>query len=291
MRQTRATTDVAAVAAAAAARVAARAGLDVAELDDLPSIERASQLFADIWHTPGDRSQMPVSLMRALAHAGSYVAGASLSGTLVGAIVGFVGIHDARLVLHSHILGVVPAARGRSVGFALKLHQRAWALARHIDTIMWTFDPLVRRNAFFNLSKLGAIGSRYEANFYGAMDDEFNAADETDRLVAEWQLLEPGVVAAAEGRRGERDITPDAAGILLDVAADGSPLSRAADGDTLWCRIPEDVVALRRADPAVARRWRYALRDTLGAAVNDGYVASGMTLDGWYTLTPRGWPC
>ena len=49
-----------------------------------------------------------------------------------------------------------PEARGTGIGRAIKLHQREWAAANGIATIVWTFDPLVRRNAWFNIAVLGA---------------------------------------------------------------------------------------------------------------------------------------
>ena len=262
---------------------AAAAGIDIRVLDDLPGITASSNLFDTVWGGT-DNTIMPVNLMRALSTAGGYVAGATLDGNLVGAIIGFVGLHDRQVVLHSHILGVLPQTRGRSVGFALKQHQRAWCLARGITSMMWTFDPLVRRNAFFNLSKLAAIGARYEPNFYGEMPDGINAGDETDRMVVEWRLADPAVAAAAQGQRTQRLDAHNAA-VLLDVDNEGRPRTYDVHGDALRCRIPEDILTLRAERPELALRWRRALRDTLGAAVSDGYDAVDMDRAGWYLLT------
>ena len=74
------------------------------------------------------------------------------------------------------------------VGFALKQHQRAWGLDRDLSEMTWTFDPLVSRNARFNLTKLGAHASEYAVDFYGPMMGEMNANDQSDRLVAVWPL-------------------------------------------------------------------------------------------------------
>lgn len=266
----------------AADRAAAASGVQVTELTELPAINDAAALFDAVWDSA---DLMPSNLLRALSHAGNYLAGAHLDGRMVGAIIGFTGLHDGHLVLHSHILGVLEATRGRSVGFALKQHQRAWSLAHGIDRVMWTFDPLVRRNAFFNLSKLAAVGHRYEVNFYGAMPDAINAGDETDRLVALWRLDDPQVVAAADGA-AKAVLDLDAA-VLLDVGPDQAPVTYDASGDVLRCRVPDDIVALRSSDPAAAQSWRAALRGTLGAALADGYEATGMDRTGWYTLTRR----
>ena len=282
MSQTAPATDTANEAQRVADVAASRAAVEIRELHDLPDVQRASELFDAVWTDP-TQTIMPVNLVRALSAAGAYVAGAFLDGRMVGAIVGFVGLHHSTVVVHSHILGVLPETRGRSVGFALKQHQRAWCLARGITTVLWTFDPLVRRNAYFNLCKLGAAGDRYEPNFYGAMSDGINAGDETDRMVVAWRLLDPRVVAAAEGRGLEADDT-ETPTILLDDDGAGRPQLFSADADALRCRIPEDILQIRASDPALALQWRHALRDTLGAALGDGYAATGMDRAGWYIL-------
>ena len=267
----------------AAAAAAARADVTIRELTDLAGIEGASALFNQVWNDPGGPI-MPVNLVRALSSAGNYVAGAFSDGVMVGAIVGVLGLHGGELVLHSHILGVLAQTRGRSVGQALKLDQRAWCLDRDIERVLWTFDPLVRRNAYFNLAKLGAVGARYETNFYGSMNDGINTGDETDRLVAVWPLLQPRVEAAAGGR----PIDPpggDRASVLLDIDSDEGPVLLDGEGPVLRCRVPTDILKIRERDAALARRWRHALRDTLGAAIGNGYHATGMDRDGWYSLT------
>ncbi|STS10865.1 Uncharacterized conserved protein [Gordonia bronchialis] len=101
--------------------------------------------------------QPPVStdMLRALSHAGNYVAGAFIGDHLAGGSVGFFGAPVGH-TLHSHITGVSKRGRGHNVGYALKMHQRTWALHRGLRTITWTFDPLVARNAYFNITKLGA---------------------------------------------------------------------------------------------------------------------------------------
>ena len=108
---------------------------------------------------------------------------------------------------------MAPGLTGRHVGFALKLHQRAWALLRGVSEIAWTFDPLVSRNAYFNLVKLGAQPAEYLPNFYGTMLDTINGDDDSDRLLVRWRLRSPHVVAAAAAsthRRGSPTSSPPA---------------------------------------------------------------------------------
>lgn len=277
---------VATEADAVARRAAENAGVVIRELRDLQEVQQASALFDAVWTDPTG-AIVPVNLVRALSAAGSYVSGAFIDGRMIGSAIGFIGLHGGDVVVHSHILGVLAETRGRSVGFALKQHQRAWCLARGIVKMLWTFDPLVRRNAYFNLCKLGAVGARYEENFYGAMNDGINAGDETDRMVVEWRLKESRVAAAAEGRLDDALVGAPAP-VLLDIDGDGAPTMSGAHGDRLRCRVPEDILHVRAAAPELALLWRHALRDTLGAAINDGYEAVGMDRGGWYTLARSG---
>jgi predicted GNAT superfamily acetyltransferase len=267
----------------AAARAAAASGVEVSLLDGMDGLQSASDLLARIWAT--DEASRPVSaeFLRALTHAGGYVAGATSGGRLVAASVGFLGRDEAGLLLHSHISGVAPDSQCRRVGFALKQHQRAWALAEGLDRVVWTFDPLVRRNAYFNLAKLGAVVTGFHTDFYGSMADGINAGDDSDRAIVEWRLLSPVATAAAEGT-GSIPADVDGAGMILREDGRGEPEQVAATGDHLTAWVPEDVVALRRDRPDQARRWRLALRATFGRAVEDGYRAEAITRSGWYVL-------
>jgi predicted GNAT superfamily acetyltransferase len=271
----------------AADAVARARGLTVRLLTEPVEHREAEQLLSLIWRT--DPGSPPVSgdLMRAFAHAGAYVAGAFLDGELVGVAAGFLAHHPGEVPcaeLHSHITGVVPQVQGRQVGFALKLHQRAWALERGIEAISWTFDPLVRRNAYFNLTKLGARVSSYLVDFYGEMADGVNVGQGSDRLLVRWPLRAAQVVAAAAG---EAPAPPEAEGVvLLDADPDGKPRRHAPQaGETFLCGVPDDVEALRRSDPALAQDWRHEVRAVLRTALGDGGRVTGMTRAGWYVLT------
>ncbi len=103
----------------------------------------------------GDRYGMPPNLLQALAHSGNYAVGLYRDDVLVGASVAFFAAPAARS-MHSHITGVLPDLPVAGLGRVLKQHQREWALAREVGHITWTFDPLVARNAHFNLRVLGA---------------------------------------------------------------------------------------------------------------------------------------
>ncbi|HVE98321.1 MAG TPA: GNAT family N-acetyltransferase [Mycobacteriales bacterium] len=276
-------------AAAVAARVADRAGVEIRHLHDLQPMQEVADLFVEVWQTRAMEPPINRDLLRALAHAGGYVAAAYADEALVGGSVGFLAADGS---LHSHISGVRSGLQGRSVGHALKLDQRAWCLERGIATVTWTFDPLVRRNAWFNLCKLGATGEEYLREFYGPMQDALNAGDSSDRLFARWDLLSPRVAEIAAGAAPDTDadrLRAAGARVLVEDG-DGTPIVRTTSTDgsaTLLVATPEDAVRLRGDEPQLASRWRHAVRDAMEPAVGDGYSVTGMTRSGYYVLTTK----
>src|SRR6202142_357145 len=81
-----------------------------------------------------------------------------------------------------------PQYRNAGLGRRLKLFQREEALARGIELMEWTFDPLEIKNSYLNLEKLGAIARRYSVNQYGVTSSPLQGRLPSDRLVAEWWL-------------------------------------------------------------------------------------------------------
>ncbi|MDH2391149.1 GNAT family N-acetyltransferase [Streptomyces sp. HNM0663] len=242
-------------------------GLELRELHTMEEFDTASRLFADLWGTAPAGSPAPAQLMRALSHAGNYVAGAYENGRLAGASVAFHG-EPTGTTLHSHITG---ASVGRGIGLALKLHQRQWALARGLKRITWTYDPLIRRNAYFNLVKLGARPEEYLQSFYGAMDDAINGGDDSDRVLAAWDLTAP---ARAPERYGASRPSPaDAAYGVRNHG--GRPETGPTDADIVLIDLPDDIETLRRTDPAAARAWRLAVRHTLRGLLAEGARVTG----------------
>ncbi|MFH8591796.1 GNAT family N-acetyltransferase [Streptomyces rimosus] len=240
-------------------------GTTVRELHLMEDFEAVSLLYADIWGSePGD-SPISGEIMRALSHAGNYVAGAYEGGRLVGASVAFLG-EPIGTSLHSHITGAV---MGRGVGLALKMHQRQWALARRLTRITWTYDPLIRRNAYFNLVKLGARPEEYLTSFYGAMDDAINGGDESDRVLAAWYLTEP-----TPSPLEVTELPTGAAHRVLN--REGHPEIAKTDAETVLIDLPDDIEALRRTDPGAARAWRLAVRETLGDLLTEGARVVGL---------------
>ncbi|HYM66931.1 MAG TPA: GNAT family N-acetyltransferase [Patescibacteria group bacterium] len=260
----------------------------ISELTALDDLRELADLFAGVWQRSGE-PPIGSDVLRALAHSGNYVSGARQDGRLVGGLVGWLGGRPPDHVhMHSHILGVVPDRDTRGLGFALKQHQRRWCLERGIRVMEWTTDPLIRRNAYFNLTKLGAQAHSYLINFYGQMADGLNAGEESDRLLIVWELDSPAAERAASGDSPQPDVESlidGGAAVRLRIGSSGEPVrAPGSDGRVLLCQVPEDIVAVRRSRPDQARSWRLALREAMTTALDVGFAVSGATRSGWYVL-------
>lgn len=229
--------------------------------------------------TWGPDDLFPPELVRAIAYSGNVPYGAFDGDELIGYVLGWVGVDpkDGPHV-HSHMLAALPDRRHRGVGYALKLAQRAQALDQGLRLIRWTFDPLVSRNAWFNLVKLGATADRFEPNFYGTMSDQINRGERSDRLVVRWDLerMSPGA----------RD--PDGFSVLAQVGddADRSRPSEVArpGGSPALVWVPREYHELREADPSLGAAWREASGVALQLCFDAGMTVVGFTTDGAYVL-------
>jgi len=258
-------------------------GITIEEAHDPARLTAIEDLQARAWGMP-DRGIVPSSLMQIIGSGGGIVLAAydrndpAGGERPVGFVLGLLARREGRLYHASHMLATDPRYGGRGIGAALKRRQRELALAQGLDLMTWTFDPLIARNAYLNLHKLGATSRAYHEDYYGAMDDEANSGLPTDRLLVEWRLRdEPPALPPA--RAAPTPILTDEGGApVLHIA--GPP-----DGSPLYAQVPGDLGHLkeRAADGGLA--WRLALRRALSWAFAHGYVARDFVAGG-YLLTP-----
>ncbi len=259
-------------------------GTRIREADGMDEVRAITDLMGEVW---GEDFLDP-GICRAIQHAGGYLAGAWEGDRVVGGSLAFLGQHDGDVVLHSHATCVAPGLGSQGLGRAVKWHQRTWALQRGIESVEWTYDPLVARNGWFNLTTLGARGIRYEVDFYGRMATAIELGEESDRCLVRWALRDPKVEAAAHGELAPLDVeAARRAGVpvLLSVGPDAAPLygQPAGEGAALT-QVHPDIEAVRATDADTAARWRRALRETLGVAMDEGRHLTAAGRDGWYLL-------
>lgn len=162
--------------------------VEVVELHTLDDLNSSVRLIKQVFG-PNSSTSHP-ALLRQIQLSGNYLAGAFIAGRPVGVGLGWLGRHGQPDHLHSALVAVDPDVRDRGVGFRLKQHQRLWTLEREVSRIEWTFNPLLARNAYFNLCKLGAGLKSY-------LQDPFDPGE--DRLVVSWILDSERAHLAAAG--------------------------------------------------------------------------------------------
>ena len=247
-----------------------QSNLTIVACESPQDADDVSAFFRSIWSDGPD--VVPMDLILAMIHVGAYCTSALKDGKIVGASLGFRGFYKGQHVLHSH----VTASSEPGTGFRLKMHQKQWALDHEISTITWTFDPLVRRNGYLNLVKLGATAVEYAPNFYGTMVDAINAGDESDRVVALWNLSAPTRTVDNDIQRHE----------AVSVHQGLPTFHGLADGVENLIQLPEDIESLRAVHDPQVSAWRSAVRSALYPALNEGWRLTGMLNRDAYILTP-----
>ncbi len=144
-------------------------------------------LQKEVWNFT-DSELIPLRMFVVADKVGGQVIGAFDGDVMVGFALSVPGTRTGHIYLHSHMLAVRKDYRNAGLGRRMKLMQREDALARGIELIEWTFDPLEIKNAYLNIEKLGAIARRYNINQYGITTSPLQGGLPSDRLIAEWWL-------------------------------------------------------------------------------------------------------
>jgi predicted GNAT superfamily acetyltransferase len=192
-------------------------------------------------------------------------------GRMLGFVFGMTGLRDGHLVHWSDMLAVRPEARNHGIGRRLKLYQRSLVAELGVTQILWTYDPLVSRNAHLNLNTLGARVTDYVPDMYGAdTGSSLHEGIGTDRFVVAWDVTAGKPVGGEAGK--------EAMGPELKVAS----------GTEIVVEIPEDIQELIAREPARARGWRETTRAAFLRHLSDGYRVTGFHRangKGYYRLT------
>ena len=140
------------------------AAIDIRPLETVDEVFAAADVLRDVWG--GDRGGMPPNLC-ARSRTPATTSSACTTATAWSGHPSRSSPRPPTRSMHSHITGVLPEYQSHGLGRLLKQHQREWAFARDVGHITWTFDPLVARNAHFNLRVLGTRVTEYLVNHYG----------------------------------------------------------------------------------------------------------------------------
>ncbi|MBE1515242.1 hypothetical protein [Nesterenkonia halotolerans] len=204
-------------------------GTTVRSLTDDAELEAACRLYRDVFSYSGEDQGINARLLKNLLTYGGTVVGAvDPAGVVRGMAFGWTAVdtstEDPHIYHFSQAAVVSQDLQGQGVGRALKNVQAAVAHRQGASRMRWTYNPMISRNAHFNLDVLGAQGRWFTKDAL--------AGPGTDRITVEWRLdgsvAEPASSAAAENLEaalgtdeltepGQIQMRPDAA--LLVVPA------------------------------------------------------------------------
>ena len=230
-----------------------RDGILIRHCHGIKEFEACVRIERAVWKS-ADIDVVPIPLFVVAGETGGQVLGAFQGNELVGFTMAIAGWRHGKPLLHSHMTAVLDGFRDHGIGRRLKLFQRDDALARGINLIEWTFDPLIMKNAYFNLMRLGAIARRYLPNAYGITTSPLHSALPTDRLVAEWHLRSSRVRRVLGGKRATPSFSKKSVRIT----------------------IPEAFETQKKADPAKAIRIQSKIRAEFLKWLGKGYAATAV---------------
>lgn len=247
-----------------------RESLTLRSLATQDDYEQCEALERSTW---GDGIVVPASLLMVSQKVGGVTAGAfDPDGRLVAMVYGLTGPREGKLVHWSHMLAVAETLRGRGVGRHLKLLQRRLARDRGAETMLWTYDPLVARNAHLNINRLGARPVDYLEELYGReSDSHLHRGLGTDRFVVEWPM--EGEPWRPMVERGTWEEAP-----IVNTTAEGEPIRGRLDlpGDVrVRVEIPFDIQLTKAAEPEAGARWRGCTRAAIQGYFGRGYEVAG----------------
>jgi len=246
-------------------------GFDIRPLTNAADLAACIDLQRTIWGRDFD-DVIPASLLTVVPRVGGVAAGAfDAKEQMLGFVFGIPGVLNGTVIHWSDMLGVHPDARNRGVGRGLKDFQRQCARAAGATALLWSMDPLVARNAHFNINRLGARVIDYIPDLYGATNTPLHGGIATDRLIVALPTAELEIERnIAESERA--NASPDCAqGPLvtrewIEEVRDASILPHCVRVEIPW----DGEQLLTARDPRAAE-WRASLRASFEWARGCGY--------------------
>ena len=263
-------------------------------LETIEEMHLIEDLTDEIWHG-GAEDVVPAHILIAMIHNGGIALGAFEDEKMVGYTFGFSGLIETPQGLNakhcSHQMGVLSTHRGQDIGFALKKAQWQMVRKQGLDRITWTFDPLLSRNAYLNIARLGAVCNTYKREEYGKMVDDLNAGIASDRFQVDWWINTRRVsqhLVDIENRtplglenyeksevqvlyKPERDMD---LGLLFAPKRFAHPEKK-----ILLLQIPADYQILRGSHFSLAQDWRFFTREVFEESFNAGYIITDFIYD------------
>lgn len=264
-------------------------GVTIRDLATLEEYLECCEIQEETWGK-GFSERVPAAILRVSQKIGGVTAGAfDARGRMLGFVFGLTGIRDGKPAHWSDMLAVREEARGRHLGDRLKHYQRMRVRELGVETMLWTFDPLVARNAHLNVNRLHAYPVEYVCNMYGAnTGSTLHGELPTDRFIIGWTLDHEHTPSPGAADPGDAAIP-----LANPLAADGAPtLALAPDATSARVQIPREMGDIHRGPPGGALRWRLSVRDAMVALYERGarvtrFVRAAEGALPYYVVIPR----
>jgi len=228
--------------------------IEIRECETIEELTECVALQREVFVLP-DIELSPVRHLVVTKHAGGFTLGAYKNDALIGFVLSVPAFLRGEKAFYSHMTAVKKDFQSYGIGAKLKCSQRDRSLAENVKIIKWTFQPVLARNAFFNLEKIGATMGHYEPNFYGTNyltigRPEENIGLDSDRLFAEWHLESEKVSALSKG-----ESFTETGEIVKEI------------------EVPNDWNALVKTDPRKAIEVQARMKEEFQTAFADGLIA------------------
>ena len=252
--------------------------IDIRTLHTAEEMSLAVELQRVYW---GDNMAdlVPDHMLLSISRYGGHIHAAYDGDKMVGLLIGFLGADieandkadaPSQLYVMSKRMVVLPEYRGQKIGEHLKQAQRQFAQQHNIQLVLWTFDPLLSRNAYLNLHKLGATGQKYEKDYFGTSAD--NPVLSADRLQVNWWVNHPSLTCPTAINFVETAIVNS-----VSLSEEGLLIPNdfnLPDSEIVWLEIPMEFVPLERLDPDLGQKWRDFIRYAFPKLLRSGYLAT-----------------
>ena len=262
-------------------------GITIRQVHSVEDAGHCHDLAVRVW---GEGAACSTAQLSVHGHYGGVLLLAWYDADPIGFLFSFPARYRGEFVLWSHETAVLPQYIHQGIGTMLKLRQRELAAEIGYQHIAWTFDPLISRNAYFNLQKLGARVVEYKVNAYGTDEsDAINQGLETDRFIVVWETAPND-----EPRETSGDLPRPP---LIRVGADQAPLveERVRGGSLTWLsqgwvimeqdapqvitEIPLSFESLLLNNRPLAETWRHTFRTMAEVLLEQGYQPVALTYD------------
>lgn len=254
--------------------------IKIRPINTLTDLRRCHEIQRATWGFT-DLMVFPYTQLISAAHNGGTLLGAYDGPNLVGFVYGYLGMSSTKLYLFSQRMGVLPNYQSKGIGMKLKLAQRDNMLRQGIDLIVWTYDPLLGKNASLNIEKLGGIVRHYARDIYGAVSNPLQVGLSTDRFLLEWELMSNRVRERIRSKKprpyAEEWLREEQYNFINYVTWENNlprPIASdlEMDEEVLLVQIPHDLNLIKKMDLGLARGWRESTRDIFETYFRRGYV-------------------